>query len=79
MDGSTPAISLRSTDDGERLNLILISLDTLRSDHLSVYGYPKPTTPFLEELAATGVVFESMTAITADEIVRLARALGSSS
>jgi arylsulfatase A-like enzyme len=32
----------------ERPNLVLISLDTLRADHLSLYGYPRPTSPKLD-------------------------------
>ncbi len=39
-------------------NVILISLDTVRADHLSVYGYHRPTTPNLARLAEEGVVFE---------------------
>jgi arylsulfatase A-like enzyme len=39
-------------------NLLLISLDTLRADHLGCYGYGRPTSPFLDRLAADGVVFE---------------------
>jgi arylsulfatase A-like enzyme len=39
-------------------NLILISIDTLRADHLGFYGYPRGTSPFLDSLAARGVVFE---------------------
>lgn len=39
-------------------NLLLISLDTVRADHLSVYGYPKQTTPFLSAFAAQGTVFD---------------------
>ena len=39
-------------------NLVFISLDTVRRDHLSVYGYERATTPFLEALAAEGVRFE---------------------
>jgi arylsulfatase A-like enzyme len=39
-------------------NLLLISLDTLRADHLGCYGYPRPTSPFLDQLAARGVLFE---------------------
>lgn len=39
-------------------NLLLISLDTLRADHLGSYGYARPTSPFLDSLAAEGVVFE---------------------
>ncbi len=39
-------------------NLLLISLDTLRADHLGCYGYPRPTSPFLDRLASQGVLFE---------------------
>ncbi|MBZ0113968.1 MAG: sulfatase [Thermoanaerobaculia bacterium] len=40
-------------------NLVLISLDTVRADHLSAYGYPKPTSPVLAAWADDhGVVFE---------------------
>lgn len=38
--------------------LVLISIDTLRSDRLPVYGYEKVSTPSLSALAADGVVFE---------------------
>ena len=34
--------------------LLLISLDTTRSDHLSAYGYPRQTSPELEALARPG-------------------------
>jgi len=39
-------------------NLLLISLDTLRADHLGCYGYQRPTSPFLDRLASQGVLFE---------------------
>jgi arylsulfatase A-like enzyme len=39
-------------------NVVLIVIDTLRSDHLPFYGYEKDTAPFLSSLAADGVVFE---------------------
>ncbi len=42
----------------EGCNLVLISLDTLRADHLSAYGYERPTSPTLERLASEGVLFE---------------------
>ncbi len=35
-----------------------MTIDTLRADHVSAYGYPRPTTPFLDSLAAEGIVFE---------------------
>ena len=38
-------------------NILLISLDALRADHLSCYGYDRHTTPFLDELAAQGTRF----------------------
>lgn len=41
-----------------RWNVILFSIDTLRADHLGAYGYPRPTSPRLDELAAEGLLFE---------------------
>ena len=38
--------------------IILISIDTLRADHLPAYGYGKVRTPNIDALAAGGVVFE---------------------
>jgi len=40
-------------------NVILITLDTLRSDHLSCYGYEKNTAPNISSLAEQGVLFEN--------------------
>jgi arylsulfatase A-like enzyme len=39
-------------------SVLLIVLDTVRADRLSAYGYARPTTPFLDELAQQGVLFE---------------------
>lgn len=39
------------------LNVILISLDTVRPDHLSCYGYGRTTTPNIDQLAREGAVF----------------------
>ncbi len=39
-------------------NVILISLDTLRADHLGCYGYPRATSPFLDSLAEDSTLFE---------------------
>ncbi len=38
-------------------NLLLISIDTLRADHVGCYGHARPTTPALDALAAEGVLF----------------------
>jgi arylsulfatase A-like enzyme len=39
-------------------NVLLIVWDTVRAKNLSLYGYHRSTTPHLEELARTSVVFE---------------------
>ena len=41
-----------------RPNVLLISLDTLRADHLGCYGYERDTSPFIDRLAAESIVFE---------------------
>lgn len=46
----------RSAD--ERPNVILIALDTLRSDHLNSYGYERDTSPQMAAFAKRGVLFE---------------------
>jgi arylsulfatase A-like enzyme len=40
-------------------NVLMVVIDTLRADHLSSYGYSRPTTPNLDRLAAQGVLFEN--------------------
>ncbi len=40
------------------LNVLFILIDTLRADRLSAYGYERKTSPILDELAASGVVFQ---------------------
>lgn len=39
-------------------NVLLITIDTLRADHLSCYGYPRPTSPTIDKVAGDGVLFE---------------------
>lgn len=39
-------------------NVILISVDTLRADHMGVYGYERDTTPNIDKLALASTVFE---------------------
>lgn len=40
-------------------NIILISLDTVRPDHLGCYGYPKNTSPAIDQLASDGALFKN--------------------
>ncbi|HIF63436.1 MAG TPA: hypothetical protein EYG16_10050 [Deltaproteobacteria bacterium] len=43
----------------DKPNVLLISLDSLRADHVSAYGYHRATTPALEKLAADGIRFDN--------------------
>ncbi len=38
-------------------NVVLVTIDCLRADHAGCYGYPRPTTPFLDRLAERGTRF----------------------
>jgi hypothetical protein len=40
-------------------DILLVTVDALRADHVGAYGYPRPTTPNLDALAAGGVVFDA--------------------
>lgn len=39
-------------------NVVVVVIDTLRADHLGLYGYDRPTSPFLDEWARDAVVFD---------------------
>lgn len=42
----------------EKPNILLISIDTLRADHLSCYGYHRKTTPNIDKLASEGTIYK---------------------
>jgi len=42
----------------ERPDIILVVIDALRRDHLGIYGYDRPTSPFMDSLADEGLVFD---------------------
>jgi len=44
-------------------NVVLISIDTLRPDHLGCYGHGRDTSPTLDALAARGARFTDVTAV----------------
>ena len=47
-----------STPQWTRLpNVLLITIDTLRADHLGAYGYSRATSPHLDQLARSGTLF----------------------
>lgn len=53
-----PSFLLAPTAVTDAPSIIVITIDTLRRDHLSLYGYPRPTTPALDALAVESIVFE---------------------
>jgi arylsulfatase A-like enzyme len=43
----------------EKYNVILIVVDSLRRDHVSCYGYPRATTPFIDQISKSSVILEA--------------------
>ena len=41
-----------------RPNILLIAIDSLRADHMSCYGYHRKTTPYIDQFARSGTLFE---------------------
>jgi arylsulfatase A-like enzyme len=52
--------SVRHTARPAAPNIILISIDSLRADHLHSYGYARRTSPNIDSLAADGAIFETV-------------------
>ena len=48
------------SDRNVKPNILLITVDTLRRDHLGVYGYPRETSPYLDELAKKSLRFTNV-------------------
>jgi arylsulfatase A-like enzyme len=40
-------------------NVLLVTMETTRADHLGAYGYSRPTSPSFDRMAARGALFES--------------------
>ncbi|MEE9263731.1 MAG: sulfatase, partial [Vicinamibacteria bacterium] len=53
-----PVVTSSAVQPDEPPSLILISVDSLRPDHLGVYGYHRDTSPHIDEFAAGGVIFD---------------------
>jgi|GEM_PF-4045078 len=45
-------------------NIILIIFDALSADHMSLYGYKKKTTPFIDEFSKSAYVFEPLVTVS---------------
>ncbi len=42
-----------------KMNLLLITIDTVRADRLGCYGYPKKTSPNIDKLSENAILFEN--------------------
>ncbi|KPJ58761.1 MAG: hypothetical protein AMJ42_02660, partial [Deltaproteobacteria bacterium DG_8] len=43
----------------KNFNIVLITIDTLRVDHLSCYGYKRNTSPNIDKIAEKGIIFKN--------------------
>lgn len=48
-----------SFNSEEKPNVLLFLMDTLRADHVGCYGYPRDTTPNIDELSKSAILFEN--------------------
>lgn len=55
LGGCSPSVAPGSSAPPD---VLLVSIDTLRADHVGAYGYARPTTPVIDALSAEGVRFE---------------------
>ncbi|MEZ4238162.1 MAG: sulfatase [Myxococcota bacterium] len=53
------ALACRPAPPDGPVNVLLVTLDTTRADHLSAYGYIRPTTPHLRALAERSLTFDA--------------------
>lgn len=65
-------VSASGVQSGQRPNIVLITMDTVRADHLSTYGYSRETMPNLARLAEEGVLFENAVSATSWTLPSLA-------
>jgi arylsulfatase A-like enzyme len=49
---------LKNAEDQEGLNVVFITIDAQRPDHLGCYGYSRDTSPSIDKFAASAVVFD---------------------
>ena len=57
-----PVVEMQTTEgrlqvDWRAHDILLITVDALRADHVGAYGYPRRTTPEIDKLAASGTLF----------------------
>lgn len=51
------SLNLKKNPVCNNCNVIVIGIDSLRADHLGIYGYKRPTSPNIDNLAKDGIIF----------------------
>ena len=57
-----PWTDIRGLAERDDVNVVFVVLDMLRADRLSTYGYERETSPIMDALASSGIVFENVKA-----------------
>jgi arylsulfatase A-like enzyme len=61
---AVPVVTCKPAVRGNGRNLLLITLETTRADHLGTYGYERQTSPRIDRLASEGVVFDRFSSVS---------------
>lgn len=59
-----PSAAVAAASPAKGYNVILVSIDSLRADHLGAYGYERETSPAMDAIAANGVLFRNSISTT---------------
>jgi arylsulfatase A-like enzyme len=51
--------NLKAEVSKDDFNIVLITIDALRADHLSCYGYERNTSPNIDDIAEKGIIFKN--------------------
>ena len=58
MAGALMLLSLSACDQSPKHNVLIVTLDTTRADHIGAYGDEEAMTPVIDQLAREGILFE---------------------
>jgi len=62
LSGSSASAPDSLESSSPNFNILLITIDALRADHLSCYGYGRTTSPHIDRIAGEGFIFEKVIA-----------------
>lgn len=71
LDSRFDDLKVKVIPEHREWNVLLVTIDSLRADHMSCYGYAYQTTPYIDRMAAGGVLFERCYAQGGDSIYSL--------